>query len=263
MPRSARAAARVICVSHATASRRGGPLGRARARSGSSATGSTSASRPATSRRPARRSAGASGSTARTCCTSARSSRARGWTRCSGGRRGSAWRLVLAGRPGFDGERLLAAARGVGAAVLEGVGDDQLVTLYRAAEAVAAPALYEGFGIVPLEAMACGTPVAAAAPAGRARGGRRRRGRARARAHGRGVGRGGRRGARPARGARRARPAPRRRLPLAGGRRRHARGVPGGDRRVSRRTVSACLIVRDEEARLAGRAASRWRSATR
>jgi glycosyltransferase involved in cell wall biosynthesis len=79
---------------------------------------------------------------------------------------GAPWRLVLAGSPGFDGERLLAAARGVGAAVLEGVGDDQLVTLFRGADAVAAPALYEGFGIVPLEAMACGTPVAAAAPAG-------------------------------------------------------------------------------------------------
>ena len=79
---------------------------------------------------------------------------------------GAPWRLVLAGSPGFDGERLLDAARGVGAAVLEGVGDEQLVTLYRGAEAVAAPALYEGFGIVPLEAMACGTPVAAAAPAG-------------------------------------------------------------------------------------------------
>jgi glycosyltransferase involved in cell wall biosynthesis len=79
---------------------------------------------------------------------------------------GAPWRLVLAGAPGYDGERLLAAARAVGAAVLEGVGDDQLVTLYRGAEAVAAPALYEGFGIVPLEAMACGTPVAAAAPAG-------------------------------------------------------------------------------------------------
>jgi len=79
---------------------------------------------------------------------------------------GAPWRLVLAGAPGFDGERLLAAAHAAGAAVLEGVGDDQLVALYRGAEAVAAPALYEGFGIVPLEAMACGTPVAAAAPAG-------------------------------------------------------------------------------------------------
>jgi glycosyltransferase involved in cell wall biosynthesis len=79
---------------------------------------------------------------------------------------GAPWRLVLAGAPGFDGERLIAAARSVGAAVLGRVADPELVELYRGAEAVAAPALYEGFGIVPLEAMACGTPVLVAANAG-------------------------------------------------------------------------------------------------
>ena len=31
--------------------------------------------------------------------------------------------------------------------------------LYRQAEALAYPSLYEGFGLPPLEAMACGTPV--------------------------------------------------------------------------------------------------------
>ena len=79
---------------------------------------------------------------------------------------GAPWRLVLAGSPGYQGARLAAAARGAGAALLEGATDDDLVALYRGAEAVAAPALYEGFGIVPLEAMACGTPVVIAAGAG-------------------------------------------------------------------------------------------------
>jgi glycosyltransferase involved in cell wall biosynthesis len=34
-----------------------------------------------------------------------------------------------------------------------------LPALYRHAEALAYPSLYEGFGLPPLEAMACGTPV--------------------------------------------------------------------------------------------------------
>jgi glycosyltransferase involved in cell wall biosynthesis len=37
----------------------------------------------------------------------------------------------------------------------------QLVNLYNAADVLVAPSLYEGFGITPLEAMACGTPVIA------------------------------------------------------------------------------------------------------
>jgi len=77
-----------------------------------------------------------------------------------------AWPLVLAGHLGFDGARVQAAARAAGATCLEGVDDTMLADLYRAADVVAAPALYEGFGMVPLEAMASGTPVAAAAPAG-------------------------------------------------------------------------------------------------
>jgi alpha-1,3-rhamnosyl/mannosyltransferase len=79
---------------------------------------------------------------------------------------GAPWRLVLAGAPGFEGERIEQAARGVGAVLLRGVSDDDLVGLYRGAHAVALPALYEGFGIVALEAMACGAPVAVAAQAG-------------------------------------------------------------------------------------------------
>jgi glycosyltransferase involved in cell wall biosynthesis len=39
------------------------------------------------------------------------------------------------------------------------VADDDLPTLYTLADLLAFPSLYEGFGLPPLEAMACGTPV--------------------------------------------------------------------------------------------------------
>ncbi len=76
------------------------------------------------------------------------------------------WRLVLAGRPGHEGERIAADAREAGAILLPDVDDDSLARLYRAAEVVAVPSLYEGFGMVPLEAMASGTPAVVAADAG-------------------------------------------------------------------------------------------------
>ena len=79
---------------------------------------------------------------------------------------GAGWTLVLAGSTSYKGEGLRAAAEHAGAVVIGGASDDELVGLYRAAEAVAAPAIYEGFGIVPLEAMACGTPAVVAANAG-------------------------------------------------------------------------------------------------
>ena len=41
-----------------------------------------------------------------------------------------------------------------------GVSPDELVSLYRRAAALVFPSLYEGFGLPPLEAMACGCPVA-------------------------------------------------------------------------------------------------------
>src|SRR5207244_4567260 len=37
--------------------------------------------------------------------------------------------------------------------------EDDLVALYNAADVFVYPSLYEGFGLPPLEAMACGTPV--------------------------------------------------------------------------------------------------------
>jgi glycosyltransferase involved in cell wall biosynthesis len=42
-----------------------------------------------------------------------------------------------------------------------GVSPDELVALYRRAAALVFPSLYEGFGLPPVEAMACGCPVAA------------------------------------------------------------------------------------------------------
>ena len=43
------------------------------------------------------------------------------------------------------------------------VGGDELVELYRRAACLVFPSLYEGFGLPPVEAMACGCPVAASA----------------------------------------------------------------------------------------------------
>jgi glycosyltransferase involved in cell wall biosynthesis len=39
------------------------------------------------------------------------------------------------------------------------VSNEELLWLYNAAELLVAPSIYEGFGLIPLEAMACGTPV--------------------------------------------------------------------------------------------------------
>jgi glycosyltransferase involved in cell wall biosynthesis len=64
-------------------------------------------------------------------------------------------RLVLTGA-GHDGKALPngVEARGF-------VSADELVELYQSASALVFPSLYEGFGQPPLEAMACGCPVAA------------------------------------------------------------------------------------------------------
>jgi glycosyltransferase involved in cell wall biosynthesis len=82
-------------------------------------------------------------------------------------RENAGWRVVMAGLPGFEGEPIETKARQSGACDLLGaVTDGELLDLLRAAGALAAPALYEGFGIAPLEAMACGTPAVVAADGG-------------------------------------------------------------------------------------------------
>jgi glycosyltransferase involved in cell wall biosynthesis len=63
-------------------------------------------------------------------------------------------RLVLTGI-GHDAARLPPEVETLG-----GVPTDELVSLYRRAAAVVFPSLYEGFGLPPLEALACGCPVA-------------------------------------------------------------------------------------------------------
>ncbi len=70
--------------------------------------------------------------------------------------------LALAGQPAWLSDPILeaAAARDY-VRVLGFVADEDLPALYRQAEVFAFPSLYEGFGLPPLEAMACGTPVVA------------------------------------------------------------------------------------------------------
>ena len=62
-------------------------------------------------------------------------------------------RLVLTGGGDFGGMPEGVEAHGH-------IGTDQLVSLMQRASALVFPSLYEGFGLPPLEAMACGCPVA-------------------------------------------------------------------------------------------------------
>lgn len=82
-------------------------------------------------------------------------------------RKGLPWRFVLAGAPGYQSGSLLSeAARLERWHAIGAVTEPELVDLYRAADVLVCPSLYEGFGITPLEAMACGTPAVIAANSG-------------------------------------------------------------------------------------------------
>ncbi len=71
--------------------------------------------------------------------------------------------LVVAGRPGWLYEETFAAVERCGlqkeVRFLGFVPQEDLPALYNLALALVYPSLYEGFGLPPLEAMACGTPV--------------------------------------------------------------------------------------------------------
>lgn len=72
-------------------------------------------------------------------------------------------RLVLTGKPGWAPEELQAAVAASPAGreprFTGYVADADLPALYGGADLFVYPSLYEGFGLPPLEAMACGTPV--------------------------------------------------------------------------------------------------------
>ena len=71
--------------------------------------------------------------------------------------------LVLTGKKGWGYDNLLKMASQFGISdrliLTDYVPDEDLPALYSGADLVAYPSLYEGFGLPPVEAMACGTPV--------------------------------------------------------------------------------------------------------
>ena len=73
--------------------------------------------------------------------------------------------LILAGIRGDGGREIEEAARSPELRgrvhILGYVSDEELVDLYGHAKVMVYPSLFEGFGLPPLEAMACGTPVIA------------------------------------------------------------------------------------------------------
>ena len=80
---------------------------------------------------------------------------------------GSNWQLVFGGSDWNGAETIHAAVRASPFAAdiraLGFVDDKDLPALYRAAEVFVYPSLYEGFGLPPIEAMACGCPVISSA----------------------------------------------------------------------------------------------------
>jgi len=79
---------------------------------------------------------------------------------------GKDFQLALAGGAGYQGGDIAEGVRrqdlDPAVRLLGYVPDGDLPALYRQAELLVCPSRYEGFGLPPLEAMACGTPVLAA-----------------------------------------------------------------------------------------------------
>jgi glycosyltransferase involved in cell wall biosynthesis len=77
---------------------------------------------------------------------------------------GEAPPLVIAGGYGWRSRALMARLEGLreaGVRVLGRVAQERLVALLQAARCFVFPSLYEGFGLPPMEALACGVPVVA------------------------------------------------------------------------------------------------------
>ena len=93
---------------------------------------------------------------------------ARPWPHKNHARLFEAFALIRRTRPDL---RLVLTGVGHDAATLpvgveaRSVSGGELIELYRRAACLVFPSLYEGFGLPPIEAMACGCPVAAARPA--------------------------------------------------------------------------------------------------
>ena len=72
---------------------------------------------------------------------------------------------MIAGKPGWKYkpilERICSSSRSNDIIYLNYVDDNDLPALYSGAEMFAFTSFYEGFGLPPLEAMACGVPVVA------------------------------------------------------------------------------------------------------
>ncbi|HYK81857.1 MAG TPA: glycosyltransferase [Gemmatimonadales bacterium] len=69
-------------------------------------------------------------------------------------------RLIGEGPSRAELERL-ASGLGVACSIEGGLSDDAVVAAYRTADVVVCPSRFEGFGLTPLEAIACGAPVVA------------------------------------------------------------------------------------------------------
>ena len=75
------------------------------------------------------------------------------------GRRDDLPVMVWAGVERWGSDELRTRAQAVGVQLIGRVQAAHLPALYRGAQALIYPSLYEGFGLPPVEAMACGTPV--------------------------------------------------------------------------------------------------------